>query len=630
MSLTNTVTLKKSGDNNMTTRRDLAGYGIAVVSVVVTLGITRLTWPFFARAPFFPVFGAIFIASQWLPEGASLLALVIATVGATLMAPPGAAVAGPAPWMVAAFAAIAITVNRLLAGRNRVAAALGASEGQFRQLFRDNPQAMWVYDIQDGRFLAVNDAAVARYGYTAAEFQALTLPDLVEVERHTKIDAVHSSARHRTKDGRVIDVQVDGHLVQWSGRNAQLELVHDVTERAQLRAQLSQSQKMEAIGQLAGGIAHDFNNPLTTIQGYADLLLTQIGPDKPMWQDLHEIQAAATSAGMLTHQLLAFSRRQTSNLTAVDVNGVVARLSQMLRRVIPADIEVQVALGDESLVSKVDASGLEQVLMNLVLNARDAIRGKGGRISIRTTLTTIGPGKRIGSPENTASTGRPNGGSRYVVVEVADNGSGMDAVTKARVFEPFFTTKTAGMGTGLGLAVVYGIVQQAGGHLEVESAVGVGTTFRAFLPWTDEPVHLDADRRAAPESMMGSETILIVEDSTELRLLAGRVLRRHGYRVHETGTADGALALAQQADVTVDFILMDVVLPRMSGPEVLTHLRVAWPRVVVLYMSGHQRDELAQRGIRTDDAELLAKPFSAVDLLTSVRRLIDRPSVSKP
>ena len=739
------------------TLSDLRGYAFAIGGVIAALVLTRLTWPFFARAPFFPVFGVIFVASQWLPEGASLAGIVVATIGASMMAPAGD-VAAPEPWVIAAFAAIALTVNRMLAGRKRVATALRASEGQFRaawshvafgaallnahgqverinpamerllgypgtawagvpfayfclddvaeerarftalmaggepfyqreqayrradgasirclvtmsvidagkgsratgalmvledvtdrrraeealrtsehhyrQLFRDNPQAMWVYDVQDQRFLAVNDAAVARYGYTAAEFQALTLADLVEFERHAKIDAVHSSGRHRTKDGRVIDVQVDGSPVQWSGRSARLELVHDVTERAQLREQLSQSQKMEAIGQLAGGIAHDFNNLLTTIQGYADLLLSQIGPDKPMWQDLHEIQAAAASAGMLTHQLLSFSRRQPSNLVAVDVNGVVARLSQMLRRVIPADIEVQVTLGEGRLTSKVDGAGLEQVLMNLVLNARDAIRGGKGRISIRTNLATLGHDSSTvtGGAVRAGGPGGIAGSGQYVVLEVTDNGSGMDAVTKARVFEPFFTTKTAGMGTGLGLAVVYGIVQQAGGHLEVESAVGRGTTFRAFLPWTSEAVRIASSSRAAPESLMGSESVLLVEDSAELRMLVSRVLKRHGYHVHDAGTADEALALAQQPGVTVDFILMDVVMPRMPGPEILSHLRSAWPGAVVLYVSGHLRDELAERGIRTDDAELLAKPFSAIDLLTRMRRLLDCPTVSK-
>ncbi len=725
------------------TWNDLRRYAVAVGAVGAALAVTRVTWPLFAPTPFVPLFAAVFIAARWSSETASLLSLVLAVMGATVMAPVGD-VQAPAPWMIVVFVGASLAGNRIVVGRNRAEATLRTSEAQFRaawdhvafgaallnahgqverinpameralgypsaawagvsfayfclneaadertrfaalmagsepsyqreqcyrradgaaiwcrvtmsvidadergrragalmvledvtdrrrmeevlrasehhyrHLFSDNPQAMWVYDVTDQRFLAVNRAALARYGYAPAEFLALTLDDLVVPEGRASINAACGSGRHRTKEGRILDVQVDTSFVPWGGRTARLELVHDVTERTQLREQLGQSQKMEAIGQLAGGIAHDFNNLLTTIVGYADLLLMQIGPEHPMWSDLHEMQAAATSAGLLTHQLLAFSRRQPANLTVVDVNDAVTRLSQMLRRALPADIEVDLVLGQSPLRSKADGSQLEQVVMNLVLNARDAIRGAGGRISIRTSLATFGQ-EHLGGRAGT-----------YVVLEVVDNGCGMDAATKARVFEPFFTTKAAGLGTGLGLAVVYGIVQHGGGHVEVESEVGRGSTFRVHLPWTDEPVRVDRSVPTAPETLAGSERVLIVEDSTELRLLVSRVLKRYGYLVYETGTPDEAMALARRKDLTVDVVVMDVVMPRMTGPEVMTYLRSAWPGVAVLYMSGYSRDALAQRGIQTDEAELMTKPFSAFDLLTRVRRLFDRPAVER-
>jgi CheY-like chemotaxis protein len=374
---------------------------------------------------------------------------------------------------------------------------------------------------------------------------------------------------------------------------------------------------MEAIGQLAGGIAHDFNNLLTTIQGYTDLLLTQIGPDKPMWADLHEIQAASGRAALLTQQLLAFSRRHPLDLTVVDLNDIVARLSQMMRRVISEDIEVDVALGEGRLYSKADVSRLEQVVMNLVVNARDAVSRRGGKIRIGTRLATL----RADHPSGLTGA--------HVILEVADNGCGMDAATKTRVFEPFFTTKKSGTGTGLGLATVYGIVQQCGGQVEVESEVGRGSTFRVYLPWTEEPLRTDPSAPPVGDTLVGSEHVLIVEDSEELRTLVAHVLKRYGYSVHEAGTPEEALQIARRSDLTVDLVLMDVVMPRMTGPQVMALLRGSWPEAAVLYISGYSREALAQRDIHTDDAPFLKKPFSAANLLSSMRGLLDNPTVAE-
>ncbi|HEX4347476.1 MAG TPA: PAS domain S-box protein [Vicinamibacterales bacterium] len=512
----------------------------------------------------------------------------------------------------------ALMVLEDVTDRRRAEDALRASEHHYRQLFRDNPQAMWVYDLDGQRFLAVNQAALARYGYSADEFLRLSVQDVLVHDETLPLESVRPDVsrtvgRHRTKSGQTIDVQVDSSVMQWIGRAARLELVHDVSERTSLREQLGQSQKMEAIGQLAGGVAHDFNNLLTTIQGYTDLLLTQIGPDKSIWNDLHEIQAASTRAALLTHQLLTFSRRQQFDLAPVDINDIVSRLSQMMRRLIPEDIELDVSCGEGRVHALADVSRVEQVLINLVVNARDAVKGPGGRITIRTTRTRIASDRLTG------------GGAHYVVLDVIDNGSGMDAATKERVFEPFFTTKRAGAGTGLGLAMVYGIVQQCGGHLEVESEPGVGSTFRVFLPWTGAAVRAPRARIAEPRALVGSEHVLVVEDSTELRLLVSQVLKRHGYRVSEAATPEEALSLAQREGVQVDLLLMDVVMPRMAGPDVAAHLKTVWPRAGVMYMSGYAHDALAKRDILIDEADLMKKPFSATDLLTRVRSVLDNP-----
>jgi len=244
-------------------------------------------------------------------------------------------------------------------------------------------------------------------------------------------------------------------------------------------------------------------------------------------------------------------------------------------------------------------------VMNLILNARDALEGPGGRIAIRTRVA-----------------------HGHVVLEVADNGRGMDAATKSRVFEPFFTTKEPGAGTGLGLAMVYGIVKQSGGRVEVESEPGRGATFTVHLPWTDEPLRRESVSPTIGAAHVGSERVLIVEDSFELRMLVSQVLKRYGYRVYGAGSPDEALALARQPDLTIDLALIDVVMPRMSGPQIVAHLQGAWRDLAVLYMSGHSADALAKRNIHVDAAEVLKKPFSTIELLTRIREMLDRPTVA--
>ena len=516
----------------------------------------------------------------------------------------------------------ALMVLEDVTDRRQAEEALRASEDHYRRIFHASPEAMWVHEPETVRFLAVNRTAVARYGYTQTEFLALSIHDLylqedwADVDRHAANDSGERTAwRHRAKDGRLLDVEVESNPVPWGGRTARLTLITDVTERRALEERVRHSQKMDAVAQLAGGIAHDFNNLLTSIQGYSELLLAQMGPDKPMTADLHEIHTAAIRAAALTQQLLAFSRRHRLDVTVIDVNAVVARLGQVMRRIIAEDIEIEVVPGVGHLQIKADGSQFEQMLMNLVVNARDAVRAPGGRIWIRTRREEF-----LGETPARLSFMRPGS---YVVVEVEDNGCGMDTVTQARAFEPFFTTKETERGTGLGLALVYGIVQQCGGQIDVDSQPDRGSIFRVYLPWTNEPSRTDANPFGSV-GLVGTESVLVVEDDALARVFVAQVLRRYGYRVREATGPDEALGIAGQPEVPIDLVVTDVVMPRMSGLELgVTLQSQRTGRLPVLYMSGYSNEALTQRGMRTDFAALLHKPFSPTELLARVRRALD-------
>jgi PAS domain S-box-containing protein len=506
--------------------------------------------------------------------------------------------------------------------RREAEGALRASEDHYRRIFHASPEAMWVTEPETGRFLAVNRTAVARYGYTDTEFLALSLHDIflqedwADVDRHADYGAGGRTAwRHRKKDGALIDVEIESNAVPWGGRAARLTLITDVTERRVLEERVRHSQKMDAVAQLAGGIAHDFNNLLTTIQGYSELLLAQMGPDKPMTADLHEIHTAAVRAAALTRQLLAFGRRQHLHVTVIDVNAIVGRIGQVMRRIIAEDIEVELVPGVGHLHVKADVSQFEQMLMNLVVNARDAVRAPEGRISIRTRREEF----VSGTPARPAFV-RPGS---YVVIEVEDNGCGMDTATQARAFEPFFTTKESEKGTGLGLALVYGIVQQCGGQIDVDSEPDRGSIFRVYLPWTNEPLRTDAHPFGSV-ALVGNETVLVVEDDARARAFVTQVLRRYGYQVREAAGAEEAMGIAGAPDVPIDLVLTDVVMPRMSGPELGVRLQSRRTEPLpVLYMSGYSVDALTQRGMHADTAMLLHKPFSPTELLARVRHALD-------
>lgn len=398
-----------------------------------------------------------------------------------------------------------------------------------------------------------------------------------------------------------------------------LGTVQDITERRQLEEQLHQAQKMEAVGQLAGGVAHDFNNLLTVITSYCGILLMDADADDPKRPDLVEINAAATRAAALTRQLLAFSRRQVLRAQLVDVNQLTEHLEKLLRRLVREDISIETVLEPDIGTVWADPGQLEQVLVNLVVNARDAMPD-GGTLTIRTSACEL-------PPELTASPEMEAAGNRCVLLEVSDTGTGMSPAVQSKIFEPFFTTKEPGQGTGLGLSTVYGIVRQSGGEILVESATGTGTSFRIYLPSRDGTADvLLADGPRAPVLPGGGETVLVVEDDPALRAVASRILRDHGYRVIEASHGGQALEIcAQQAD-PVHLVVTDMVMPEMSGYELGQQIATRHPEVRLLFMSGYTRDAVAREGMAHGATHYLEKPFTPAVLAAKVREVLDAPA----
>jgi PAS domain S-box-containing protein len=525
-------------------------------------------------------------------------------------------------------AATAIHKAQLFAKERTARAAVEASEASFRLLFHNNPLPMWVYDLESLHFLEVNTAAIDHYGYSRDEFLRMRITDIrppEEVERLLRgVEELRGSEarlriaglwRHRTKDGRTIDVEAAAHRLDFGERPAVLVVAGDVTERRTLEEQLRQAQKMEAIGQLAGGVAHDFNNVLTVIKGRAELLRRRVSTGTPAHRDVELIARSVERAAGLTRQLLTFSRKQVVTPRVLDINALVVGLQPMLERLIRADIVLSVETGAARGHVQADPTQLEQVLMNLVVNASDAMSG-GGSLTITTANAEVG--------ETAVSHRGARPAGHYVLLAVRDTGCGMDAETRARIFEPFFTTKERGKGTGLGLSTVYGIVQQSDGFIEVESEVGSGSTFRIHLPRVDAPVKTeDGARNEVDDPCRGTETILLVEDEAEVRELACEILRDAGYSVLSTGDPAEALEISRDHRGAIDLLLTDVMMPKMTGLELARQLSPARPATKVLYMSGYTDTAIAQHGPIPAATSLLQKPFAPDSLTRTVREVLD-------
>ena len=512
--------------------------------------------------------------------------------------------------------------------RKRTEEQLHDSERKYRLLFETNPEPMFVYDYTTLRILAVNDAAIARYGYSELEFLDRTIRDIRPPEDQGRLDealtnradegAVRTGVRHRAKDGKIFEVDLVARPLDFAGRPARLVLAHDVTAQRHLEEQLRQSQKMEAVGQLAGGIAHDFNNLLTAILGSTQLLLHNIPPGDPRREDAEEIKLAGLRAAELTRQLLAFSRRQVLAPKVLDLNAVVANIDRMLRRLLGEDIELVTSLAPGAGGVNADPGQLEQVLLNLAVNARDAMP-TGGRLSIETARFTL-------HEEHVERRHRLPPGD-YACLVVTDTGVGMDDATQAHLFEPFFTTKEVGKGTGLGLATVYGIVKQSGGYIWVYSEPGRGTTVKVYLPrvrGATEPAAPPPHPAAPPREVRGGhETVLLVEDAAPVRALARRSLEACGYRVLDASDGPTALELSARHGEAIDLLVTDVVMPGMSGRELAERLAPARPGMKVLYTSGYTDDAMVRQGVLNAGVAFLQKPFVPDSLARKVREVLD-------
>lgn len=498
------------------------------------------------------------------------------------------------------------------------------SEEKYRILFESNPHPMWVYDLETLKFLTVNDAAVEHYGYTRDEFLSMTirnirpaedvLPLLDNVSRVTTGLDMARVWRHRRKDGSVIYVEITSHTVDFGGRRAEIVLANDITDSLKLEDQLRQAQKMEAVGLLAGGVAHDFNNVLTAIIGYGNLLQMKMAPTDPLRSYAESILSSSQRAAQLTQSLLAFSRKQVINPLPLELNGIIARVEKLLKRLIREDIELRTELVEGDTTVLADSIQLEQVLMNLVTNARDAMP-RGGTLTISSVITDL-------DADFIAAYGYGQPGP-HVRLTVTDTGAGMDERTRERIFDPFFTTKEMGKGTGLGLATVYGIVKQHRGFIDVESAPGAGTSFHIYLPLS----RVDSTRSAAArarELKGGSETVLVAEDDEVIRNLTRSVLMEFGYQMIEAKDGEEAVSLFGENRDRIDLLLLDVIMPRKNGRDAYEAIRAVKPGVKVLFMSGYSADMISKEGILERDQICISKPVSPTELLMKVREVLDK------
>lgn len=422
-------------------------------------------------------------------------------------------------------------------------------------------------------------------------------------------------SQHRRKDGSIFPVEVNLNFIRLD-REYLVAGVRDITERKHLEERLRQSQKMEAIGRLAGGVAHDFNNILTVINGYAEFILAGLSGNDPRREHLAAILNAGERAAELTSQLLAFSRNAIIEPKIIDLNEVVGSVVPMLRRLIGEDVRFVTDLTLDLAKVKIDPGQLEQLLMNLAVNARDAMP-RGGLLTIATTTVHL----PAGSPTNPGEI--PSG--HYIQLTVSDTGEGMSEQIKRLIFEPFFTTKGVGKGTGLGLATVYGIVSQAGGTISVESEVGRGTCFRILLPAVQESAHVESIglTHVAPR---GTETILLAEDEDGVRQLARLALEMLGYTVLEAGSGDAAVRTANSHHGPIHLLVTDVVMPDFGGRELVDTIRATQPVVSVLYMSGYTDDAVVRHGIEASTDAFLQKPFTPLSLARKVREVLDAAS----
>jgi two-component system, cell cycle sensor histidine kinase and response regulator CckA len=521
---------------------------------------------------------------------------------------------------------------------DRAALAIGAgqffheareADRRYRVLFDANPQPMWVFDIETLEFLAVNGAAVRHYGYSREEFLSMNIMDIRPSEDAPGLPMATDSTRredaaitrHQRKDGTVIDVEIVSHELETDGRRARLVLINDISDRARTHAalhqtqeQLRHAQRLDAVGRLADGVAHDFNNILTTIRGFGDLLAGQLAGDDPRRADAEQIRKAADRGVLLTGQLLTFSQRKTPDLRVLDLHQVIHSMEGLIRRLLGADIQLELQLLPGTAMLRMDPGHLEQLLVNIILNARDAMPS-GGVLRVETAERQMGAGAK-------ARRVRPG---TYVLLAISDTGVGMDSEARGRLFDPFRPADTREQRAGLGLSIVHGIARQNGGVVRVSSDPEQGTTVKVYLP------------KAAPEELQeapvsplrGGETVLVVEDEDGVRELVRQILTDHGHAVLTARHGRDALLLAERYERPIDLLVTDVVMPEMGGGELVERLTALRPELKVLYISGYTNDEVLRRGVHGGGAGFLQKPFDAHTLMRRIREVLD-PRVPVP
>jgi hypothetical protein len=500
-------------------------------------------------------------------------------------------------------------------------ALLRRSDERHRMLFDDNPLPMWVTDDESLEFVDVNLAMIETYGYSREEFLSMRamdlklpddIPEMLRGIRDAR-DASHHLGlrRHRCKNGAILDVDVTIHALLIDGRRCVLGIALDVTRSKRIEEELRQAQKMEAVGRLAGGIAHDFNNILGVILGNTETVLDSTDEDHPAANEIAEIKDAAERAAGLTRQLLTFSRKQKRQVKPIALNSVVTGIEAMLARIVGEDIAMSATIAPDLGTVEADPSEVEQVLMNLVVNARDAMP-RGGRLSIETANTML---------DASLATEVGVQAGRYVVLSVSDTGCGMSAEVRARIFEPFFTTKDVDKGTGLGLATVFGIVKESGGGISVCSEPSRGTIFRIYWPRVDIAASVDASTRFVPK--LESGTVLLVEDDSQLRRVLRRYLTRWGFTLLEAPSGVAAIELVRDHVGPIDLLLTDLVMPGgVDGRQLSRHVVATRPAAKVVFMSGYTEHAAIKSAALGADDYFVQKPFSARALSETLHRAL--------
>jgi len=509
--------------------------------------------------------------------------------------------------------------------RKRVEKALRLSEDKFTNAFRISPDSVNINRLRDGMFIDINEGFTRLMGYDSRDVAGKTSEELniwaraedrEELVRRLEKDgvALNVEAKFRRKDGRIGTGLMSARVIQMEGEPFILSITRDITERVRLEEKLRQAQKMEAVGRLAGGIAHDFNNLLTVILGYCDVLLSRMKPEDRGANEVREIRKAGETAASLTGQLLAFGRKQVLVLQPTALNDLVRQMENMLRRIIGETVTLTTRLDPALWTVRADGNQLQQVVMNLAINARDAMTG-GGTLEIRTWNA------RVGEDAPARPQDCPPG--PYAVLAVRDTGHGMDEATVREIFEPFFTTREPGQGSGLGLSTVHGIVRQSGGFVEVETQPGRGTTFKVFLPGVEIPAETAPAAEAVEEVRGGDETILLVEDADVVRSYTAEILRMGGYTALEASSGEEALRIAKERGRPVDLLVTDLVMPGLNGKELAVRLGASQPGLKALFVSGYPEDAVGKKRLIESGSPFLGKPFKPNDLLRKIREILD-------